>query len=388
MDSFKFSYPPLELAKALEKVKEKHIDRAKAIKRGFDHKKIEAIVEKVNNLKENEIERFAYSSKIEDVFIVAYCFANETYRMDSYNASSVLDFRMNNKIFKLVYENFQKYYTDASNCSYFKRLFSKANENNVIRIETAQMKFLIEALDRDNLLEFLLRRTSRTYASLTEMYGSFNFNPNLRLAIDCKKYIYIYCDKKYYLKSDKISIIEVMESYSQNEIRGFAKNYLGKLMMNEFEAIIMEQLHSSIGSPENHKYKYYWDGIDEKSRQKYKKWFNLQNIQNMFGDDERSVFWKRYVDSMVDSKVVKREGQGFFDFGNFVVVEFKSLGNAAYIYSKSYYKENIEKYTEYPNTRSNTFFKDRNACLDRIIHNGSWQIKTDNIIRRIMRYGH
>jgi len=148
-------------------------------------------------------------------------------------------------------------------------------------------------------------------------------------------------------------------------------------------------MKSIMGRPEDKKFTYYWKEVDDESRQKYLNWFNLRNIEDLFGDDERSTFWKRHINQMKDSKVVKHKGdtQGFFDFGNFVVVEFKENGNAAFVYKKDYYVENLEQFTEHPNKKPNWYFKNKEVCLERIVHRKSWQIKADNLIRRLRYYG-
>ena len=84
----------------------------------------------------------------------------------------------------------------------------------------------------------------------------------------------------------------------------------------------------------------FWKKVNKQAREEFNTWYLSKQIEDFF-EGERADFWKRYV----PRNAVKRlkmilNGEGFLlDFGTIGVVEFKNIGNAAYIYPRNTFAE-------------------------------------------------
>ena len=138
----------------------------------------------------------------------------------------------------------------------------------------------------------------------------------------------------------------------------------------------------------------FWRGVSGPAKHDFRTWHNLRRIEAFF-EGKRADFWRRYVE--VDK--VRRvneilNGKGFMlDFGSFGVVEFKDIGNAAYVYPRGVFKtfwDQAHRW-DYP-----SMFKKKRKTLrhedypwwdGRIFHMRGWQSRTAQIINRLLDTG-
>ncbi|MBW2031942.1 MAG: hypothetical protein JRJ31_23075, partial [Deltaproteobacteria bacterium] len=132
----------------------------------------------------------------------------------------------------------------------------------------------------------------------------------------------------------------------------------------------------------------FWAKVEVGAKKAFKTWLMLVRIDEFF-EGVRADFWRHYVKAgnVVDVKKILN-GDGFMlDFGKFGVVEFKNIGNAAYIYPTEVFRGFWKKadYVSY-----GVQFKDRIKTIrhrsipgwgGRIIHKGNWQDDTSSKIR-------
>lgn len=134
----------------------------------------------------------------------------------------------------------------------------------------------------------------------------------------------------------------------------------------------------------------FWKGVDTSVKLEYHKWLLLRQISRFF-EGERAEFWKPYAESeLVKSVKEILNGDGLMlDFGTFGVVEFKEIGNAAYVYPRGVFR----KYWMTANTlHTPPDFKNRNLTINlsqrrwygRIFHSVGWQHKTGEILRDLL----
>lgn len=135
----------------------------------------------------------------------------------------------------------------------------------------------------------------------------------------------------------------------------------------------------------------FWKDVSQEARDAYLQWYISRQILEFF-EGERAEFWRYFVDAHYVRGVTDTlEGKGFLlDFGSFGVVEFKDIGNAAYIYPKAVFDVlwSRAKTYAYPSE-----LKDRSRTVKsvgqqgRIIHGprGAWQEQAQNEIERLLR---
>lgn len=128
----------------------------------------------------------------------------------------------------------------------------------------------------------------------------------------------------------------------------------------------------------------FWQGVSEASKDAFRRWLIRREIQSFF-EGTRANFWRAYVDLGKVRDVQKiLNGEGFMlEFGRFGVVEFKNVGNAAYLYPQKVFRKFWDGARFLSGSPSQ--FKDlgktvRSSSLmgwdGRIIHHRGWQEKS------------
>lgn len=174
----------------------------------------------------------------------------------------------------------------------------------------------------------------------------------------------------------------------QNERMAFGKNYLESLAPNRWEPPVLEMLEGRYGLPNTGRERF-WRRVSEESRTAFQRFFIQRNIEQAFGrGTDRDEYWKGRADDMVavNTGTAGRTDFAVLDFGNFVVVEFFRVGNAAYFYTEREWEQIDASNPSHPSD-----LKDRNrrapgrASRIRLRHHSSWERTADRMLRNWMR---
>ena len=189
------------------------------------------------------------------------------------------------------------------------------------------------------------------------------------------------------------------EFIDKDNIKFFKKfciNYLNKLNKSEYwYEPILDLIAKEYGLPKGKMDRTayenpFWDEINSSTKDELRKWLLKKRIEDFFGDDERSGFWKSYVEkgSISNAETILSNEGFMLDFGKFGVVEFKEIGNAAYIYPtdvfREYWRNAERKY--HPSS-----FKDKSRTIKtvnwdgRILHFEGWQERAHQRIHRLLK---
>jgi hypothetical protein len=193
----------------------------------------------------------------------------------------------------------------------------------------------------------------------------------------------------------------ILEEYKKPEnahyVPTFGQHYLNVLGSKEkWDDRILKLIADKYGTPraadgEEGIETPFWTKVKLGAKGEFKTWFMLQQIEEFF-EGERADFWRQYV---VANRVVHvkkiLDGDGFMiDFGQFGVVEFKNLGNAAYIYPVGAFKTFWKKadYEKYVGRFKNKYETVRHSSYPgwdgRIIHKGDWRRETSIKIKTLI----
>jgi len=132
---------------------------------------------------------------------------------------------------------------------------------------------------------------------------------------------------------------EFKKIYNAPFLTSFGQNYLNALKTRDvWDELILEFIERKFGSPLYEDLKTgietpFWRKVSDSAKHEFRTWLMLRLIQDFF-EGERADFWKNYVQANLVKRVKEiLQGDGFMiDFGHFGVIEFKYVGNAAYIY--------------------------------------------------------
>jgi hypothetical protein len=179
-----------------------------------------------------------------------------------------------------------------------------------------------------------------------------------------------------------------------NAIVEYGRHYLNTLkeFKNWYEPLL-ELIAARYGCPARDKGHEdpFWKAVSQEARNAYLQWHISRQILAFF-EGERAEFWRYFVDAHYVRGVTDTlDGKGFLlDFGTFGVVEFKDIGNAAYIYPKAVFDVHWSRAKSYINPSE---LKNRSRTVQsvgqqgRIIHGprGAWQEQAQNEIERLLR---
>lgn len=189
---------------------------------------------------------------------------------------------------------------------------------------------------------------------------------------------------------------EYTDTANAGYLKQFCQHYLNKLpTTNLWDEKIVTLIYNRFGAPFASKKLIkmettFWSKVSEKATAQFNKWIMLHHIESFF-EGERADFWKIFVksDHVLQVKEIL-SGQGFLlEFGKFGVVEFKKVGNAAYVYAAPVFKNYWNR--NHLNEGKPEDYKDMNATISipgwngRIIHRENWQVKTQTLINTLLR---
>ena len=135
----------------------------------------------------------------------------------------------------------------------------------------------------------------------------------------------------------------------------------------------------------------FWKKVNKRVKEEFNTWYLSKQIEEFF-EGERADFWKKYV----PRNAVKRlnmilNGEGFLiDFGVIGVVEFKNIGNAAYIYPRNTFagywrrSEYSDRSDDFKNREKTIRDKSFPGWDGRIIHREGWQSDTATKINKLI----
>lgn len=193
-------------------------------------------------------------------------------------------------------------------------------------------------------------------------------------------------------------LTEIKSRERESERRLIGQHYLNSLNgVAEWSDNILHYIKNKWGKPLRASSKegiehWFWDHVKESAKNEFRRWLMLAEVDSFF-EGERANFWRNYVNE-AKIKDVRQilAGEGFMlDFEYFGVVEFKNVGNAAYIYPSDMFR----KYWRGANywTNDPSHFKDKSSTINsikypawdgRILHFSGWQSTAKERINILM----
>lgn len=219
---------------------------------------------------------------------------------------------------------------------------------------------------------------------LKESFSDWKIDKNSRLAKELwVRILYTFLRKQWFIETHGVQVIEQkLENMQLSDYTLIIDTYLKTLDFNDYNTELLKQAVQRLLDPRETVHR--WKEMSDESIEKVKKWlFRTELIE--FLDYERFTYWEKYLRKIVDLKVVQDPPVAAMYFGDFVVLEFAHIGNAAYFYrTEGFSKFLAPKLTAYV---SESTLKDREAdfYIHKINHAGSWHSRFDEFMSRYLQ---
>jgi len=198
------------------------------------------------------------------------------------------------------------------------------------------------------------------------------------------------------------SSTRILQEYDKitnvNHRNEFGQHYLNTICScDAWKEPILEYILGKYGIPKEPAHKAqleteFWKSVSKDAKREFRRWLILKEIESFF-EGERAEFWREYYDEgkIIDVQKILN-GDGFMlEFDGFGVIEFKYVGNAAYVYPSSVFKKfwTGARFKDYVGS-----FKDKDLTIKdspyfgwdgRIIHHEGWQGKTKYRLSKLFK---
>lgn len=390
--TFNFSYTffPRKLLEAESEIKRAHHKINAELKiDGIDTNRLRNLLNKIKELDKNEIPRFSYELSKEDLYLLADYMPRNSYDVDLDKIYEILKIRFRDDFISIFYSGFQNHYYNTNFNNYFRKFLKLTNKSHaVLGISIEAINQFINWLSESNVIDKIVNSYFSSNTDFDSYMKYFGFLPSKKLYEDCIRYLYTCCSAKFYLEANIEELINIIKGYNHKEIIKFINNYLLRMEVDDFQDEILNYIHLKYGDIDEKNYIYIWNNIYEEAKQKYSIWIAQKQMDKFFKGDARYMFWVNFIKDVTAKLMAVNDKQLFLDFGKFIVVEFKEINNAAYIYSKDVFNKYFLDYANKKDVYDNSVFKNPSLMFisNKIIHSGNWQYRTNKLINKLIKY--
>lgn len=384
-------FRPMELMSTRNIIIEKHKKMTSLTEEVIDFGRQKKLLDKIIKMSTDQIKRYALTLTDNDVKLICYYIMENQYNLDLQNISEVIIARLDDSNSELLFEQWQRFYHGNSSKYFFEKLLQG---NQYLKIENLnitsemQKKWFVSSNIPIAVIETCRLRHDDNIKKSLEYY---HINSASELSWKCQILYFTGCDRNEYLKVLEIDLYNIIIEFTYDEFQLFLVNFVNQLELEDLEKYfkIAEIAIRYTGMNHEPRYKEYFRTISNEIEEKYHAWINYYELFKIFGNDNRSRFWKQYaVNAQCNFKYYKTIDLLFLKFKDYVFTEFKG-GGPIYLFEKNEFDLIIEKklirFTKNNELRSwlfGSYNASESGFLDRIAHNSGWEYKVRNHIRK------
>lgn len=374
-----FSYTPKRLMRAREDIVLLHQKTGEPPKM-TKNEELRKLILSLVSLERFQVKLQAYALTSREIELVAGYIPHNYFNVDMKNLFQIFSYRSTDRLCQILFNQWQDSYHNRA-CNTFIRDILDYDEHLIVLVQSNHMSetmFDSVLQDRDIALRFgreIKKKDLPGRKSLADRMEFFGIRRDSQLYLDCEFLFYTYCDKEDYLNVEKIVLLNLVKQYRKRReetLKDFLQNFLSKLELNELypfkELAVFLQTVTGDNGEYKSKFENFFNGFNPVLVRKYINWINRYKVEEYFGYDERSRFWKQY----------RFESVRKFDYSNAVVMEFERyyavefLGQAMgpiYMYPKEYFEKNIIK---------RFGWNDNQQMRQDLLHNSTWAYRKEH----------
>lgn len=351
----------------------------------YNIKSIEEIVRVIDKLSISEINNYAYKLSRKEIHMLIQYMPENIFDVMLAKIFKIIDIRSREEFLLTFFRSFQNHYSNYEFNSYFLNYLDKYNNVyeklmmdrgilNVWKVWLNKKELVVEIINNF----FKLEKVIDSYLRAIGLISTAN------LYKDCIKYFLTVGRSKDYLNMATKDIVDIIKTFGTKEMVNFLNNYLTKLHVDDFQNDVLEYIYIVYDTPLSLLNQFLWKDINDLAKDKYNIWYSKMKLYDFFRGDERFEFWYQYIKDMDARLVGVNSRQLFLDFGKFVVIEFKNIGNASYIYEKDYFEKKYIQYINRNDILGDSTYKNQYKAIGRVLHFKNWQEKTARLIPRLL----
>lgn len=352
-------YVPQRLSLVKREIEIKHKESKNFQDIKYDSE-LEEFIRELLQIDEKYLKVKAYSlSDTEIRMLVAYLPIN-CYHVDMYNLFEIYKAVSTKETAEILYTHWQNSYNNLE-CNSFMQVLCLQDDNFVQMLEERNISkdffrnILNENTIEKNFIKELKCNTFQENKAFDEKLKYYGIMEDSRLFQECENLYFTECEEKEYLEISKEKLLELVKNYGKRDndlLYKFLKNFLEKVSLSnlihfkEIEDYFQCTIGDNSTQNKQDKYERAFRTIPENLEKKYQDWINIYKLDQYFGHDERSLFWKEYRMNKVTKN--SKNQTVVIEFDSYVVVEFLGQGmGPMYLYDKEYYNNNLRWHVMY-----------------------------------------
>ncbi len=390
-----FSFIPRRLIQTKEDIAIQH-PLEKEVALATPNEDLFKLITRLASLEKYQVKKNALALSNKDIQRVTSYLPVNHYRVDMTNLFDIFMYRSTEELCELLFDRWQDSFGNKD-CNEFLKKLLKYDEKFIMlmRKNNLQEETFVKMLDSKNIPLFfgtMLKSTLGIRSTLAEKVKYWGIRDDSRLFKMIQFLFYTFCTRDDYLLVPQPTLLAVVRQYGTTDVKilkQFLVNFLHELKLSELEkhSDLAKYLETQTGKNRTGKFDRFFLGVDEKLVEKYINWLNIQIINEVFGYDERSMFWKQYKFLHIDK--YKNSNSVVMEMKNYYATEFlgKAMG-PIYFYDKKVFDERVRQwFVHYNNADLRSWlYNHQELCADREVHkkpNGDeyyWRRVVHNIL--------
>lgn len=366
----RFYFPPVHLVTFKEKyVKDVQRYRRYRGKHAIDPDFKEMLFQLVS-LPEDEVAYFTNKqSPVHMVMLASYMPFND-FHLDLSNVVRALNTRYQPKYLDAAYLSF---HYSLGNTTSYKWMYGKVVRDKKQKIlNHVDAGAFIEIMHYLQPIDGLFDYAKKHSLTLSQLLQVFHIGQKTILKKEIEKRYYMYADRAQYIKMSGQELNHVTGNFASDEHAILLNNYLEVMDQEQYHVDFLEKTQHLYNGPYESN-QTFWSYVSNENKRKFRNWMNYHNVHRIFGNDERTIFWKKYLHIVEQVHINEHKERIALEIAPYVIVEFKQSGNATYVYKKDFFEDHLLQYFRKYNTSPHDNLKHKKHAVLRLSHMGAWQ---------------
>lgn len=374
-----FYYQPRKLQTITKELVQKYKDYDQ-VPNNVLERKLPNLIEAIKRLKTSE-ELKEFAKNLKDLEINIICTEYPYEKQDKVTVDKIIFIlleRYNRIVGRRFWQHFQYILYDKNVVGMLKHAF-QVEPNNFLSLSSNIREHYnrIFSLDDEGLIDRLAHAIGQEQRSIEDSYSDWKIEEGSTLYyVLWSKILELFIGSEWFVDVQGVEVIEDrLEHLNLKNYKKIINHYLDSYDYVDYHYQLFKQLINRLGDPRENLSR--WNGFTEEVIEKVKKKLFEDDLYE-FLDGERFEYWRKYTRYIDDIKIVKKPPIAAMYFGDFVVVEFENIGNAAYFYET----EGFNKYlaSKIKNNVHESLLKDRYAdyFIHRLSHSKNWVSRFDH----------